>query len=428
MRQFLLRPAALALLAPLLLALAGCSTESSDVLGKAYVAPATLNLRAQIGQKNSTVAVLKHGDSVSIVDIRRRFVKIRAGSGAEGWVDSLDLLTPEQMDHIQQERQQALELPSEGSATAYETLNIHIAPNRQSPPFAQIVEGGAVSVLGYRAAPKVSGPAKIPVFSVDRSQAAPHKTKREKQAKSIPRPPKPAPPKPPDNWQALSYGYGAESKTLGSTAGNAVQSQSKVAESAKPVVMEEWALVRTKTNQVGWVLARNLMMSIPDEVAQYAEGRRITSYFDLGAVKDEQKGLKHNWLWTTLGSTDPIDFDSWRVFLWNRRRHHYETSYRHRDVEGYFPVHVDPPDPNSTGRSFSLITRDDDGKLRRRTYLFDGVRVHLTATENYQPRPGTETVSAPPPSAKALVPGTMRKGWVARRWAALKRRLKGASD
>ncbi len=110
---------------------------------------------------------------------------------------------------------------------------------------------------------------------------------------------------------------------------------------AKPV-MEDWSLVRTESNQVGWVLSHNLMMSIPDEVAQYANGKHITSYFDLGAVNDEKRGQKHNWLWTTASELQNFDFDSWRVFLWNRRRHRYETSYRQRDLEGYFPVEVDP--------------------------------------------------------------------------------------
>ena len=110
-----------------------------------------------------------------------------------------------------------------------------------------------------------------------------------------------------------------------------------MAEPKKPVILEDWSLVRTKDNQIGWVLTRNLIMSIPDEVAQYAEGKRITSYFDLGAVHDELKGMKHNWLWTTSSAPLPYDFDAWRVFLWNRRRHRYETSYRQRDVEGYFP-------------------------------------------------------------------------------------------
>jgi len=44
--------------------------------------------------------------------------------------------------------------------------------------------------------------------------------------------------------------------------------------------------VRTKDGSVGWVLARNLYMSVPDDVAQYAEGKRITAYLALGDVRD----------------------------------------------------------------------------------------------------------------------------------------------
>ena len=42
-------------------------------------------------------------------------------------------------------------------------------------------------------------------------------------------------------------------------------------------------------------------MGIPDEVAQYAEGHRIVSYFALGETQDgDQK--KTTWLWTTVES------------------------------------------------------------------------------------------------------------------------------
>jgi hypothetical protein len=429
MYQFWLRRKAVAPALISLLVLAGCGTESNDTLGKAYVAPATLNLRGQLAQKNSTVAVLKHGERVSIVDVRRRFVKVRSANRVEGWVDSLDLLTPEQMDGIQKERRRALRLPSEGSATAYETLNIHIEPSRQSPPFAQIPEGVTVSVLAYRAAPRTAGPGRVPVFAVERAQPS-HKPRKEKQSRSsVKLPPKPPPPKPPENWQQLAYGFENKARNPSAKPANATTTpqQSKVVEPEKPVVMEEWALVRTKGNQVGWVLARNLMMGIPDEVAQYAEGRRITSYFDLGSVNDEEKGLKHNWLWTTLGSADSFDFDSWRVFLWNRRRHRYETSHRQRDVEGYFPVEVDPPEQGAPGRTFSLITKDDDGKFKRRTYLFDGVRVHLTATEDYHAGAAGELAKPLNANGTGIASRVSRRSWFLRSWAALKHRVLGGS-
>ena len=193
----------------------------------------------------------------------------------------------------------------------------------------------------------------------------------------------------------------------------------------KPVVMEDWILVRTKDNQCGWVLARNLMMSIPDEVAQYAEGKHITSYFDLGVVNDEEKGPKHNWLWTTTAEPEPYDFDSWRVFLWNRRHHRYETSYRQRGLEGYFPVHVDAPDANPGGRSFEIVTKDDDGQFRRRTYLFDGVRVHLTATEGYRPGAVPGESKPAPLDPNKLQQNASHPGWLAREWSQLKKRMGG---
>jgi hypothetical protein len=162
-------------------------------------------------------------------------------------------------------------------------------------------------------------------------------------------------------------------------------------------------------------------MSIPDEVAQYAEGKHITSYFELGTVNDEKQGPKKNWLWTTAGEGQTPDFDSWRVFLWSRHRHRYETSYRERDLEGYFPVHVDPPDPASPGRTFQLITRDDDEKFRRRNYRFDGTRVHLIGTEDYVP--ARQGGSGGNLGEKSVSTKNHSPGWLSREWTALKKRF-----
>ena len=364
----------------------GCSNQRDENFVQAYVAPASVNLRSQLNQKNATVAVLKYGDRVTVVDVRRRYVRVRTSGGVEGWIDSLDLLSAADMQRVQRARAEALALPSEGTATAYETLNVHLDPSRKSPAFAQIAEGGAVSVLAYKTASKVEATPR-PSLSFERPKLPARKAAKSKQAKNNSgRPPMPPPPRPPANWEEMWGAERVESVQDLPETGTKVPKQSaadKPAGRQKPPVIESWTLVRTRSNQVGWVLSRNLMMSIPDEVAQYAEGKHITSYFELGTVDDEAKGQKHSWLWTTVSGVQPFEFDSWRVFLWNRRRHRYETSYRQRDVEGYFPVHVEPPDPARPGRSFELITKDDDDKFRRRTYFFDGARVHLTGTEDY---------------------------------------------
>ena len=79
-------------------------------------------------------------------------------------------------------------------------------------------------------------------------------------------------------------------------------------------------------------------MSIPDEVAQYAEGHRITSYFAMADIQDEGQ-TKHHWLWTTMVSGGvPYEFDGFRFFVWSLRHHRYETAYIERKVVGYYPV------------------------------------------------------------------------------------------
>ncbi len=432
MRTAAIRISSLSLLLGFLLGFAGCGKDSSDVLGQAYVAPASLNLRRELTQKNSSVAVLKHGERVSIIDIHRRFVKIRTVQGDEGWVDSLQLLSPEQMDQIRRETQQALAMPSEGSASVYEALNVHLEPSRQSPAFVRIPEGGSVTVLAHRLEPRKNTPSKSDLFAPERPQQLSRRQRRQREAKNTNRflPPFPPPPKPPANWQELSAERiepGNESIADLKARKDQETAEKKTTELKKPVILEDWSLVRTKDNQCGWVLSRNLVMSIPDEVAQYAEGKRITSYFDLGAVQDDKKGVKHHWLWTTASALEPFDYDAWRVFIWNRRRHRYETSYRQRDVEGYFPVHVDAPESNTLERTFELVMKDDDGKLRRRTYSFDGVRVHLAGTENYQPGASSGQNKPGALDTTKLQAKLPREGWFRRNWKTLKRRIFGTS-
>jgi hypothetical protein len=119
----------------------------------------------------------------------------------------------------------------------------------------------------------------------------------------------------------------------------------------------------------------------------------------------------------------PYDFDSWRVFLWNRRRHRYETSYRQHDLEGYFPVHVDPAEANADTRTFQLVTKDDDGKFRRRSYVFDGSRVHLTGTEDYTPGAAPKPQPVPSIDTGKLQMKLRASGWLKRQWTALKQRF-----
>jgi hypothetical protein len=355
----------------LFLLLCGCSSHAPQQpsAGVAYAGPATLNLRKDLASKSANVGSVHHGEKLDVLETRRRFVKVRTPQGIEGWVDSTFLLTPQQMDDLRRLADSASKLPSEGTASAFDTLNIHADPSRQSPSFFQIAEATAVEVIGHRIAPRVSA---TPSAKIVRRTATPKKARKESKRAPLLIPPPPGPP-PPKDWQLLSRprvpdlpGYRAPE--------------------VKPVPIDDWSLIRTKDGKVGWVLSRMLQMSIPDEVAQYAEGHRITSYLSLGDVKDKDKDTTmHNWLWTTVSTGQfPYEFDSFRVFVWSARRHHYETAYIERNVKGHYPVTAEDR-PGEDEKAFSLVLEDKDGTLYTRTYGFSGYHVRMLTKVPYQP-------------------------------------------
>ena len=119
-------------------------------------------------------------------------------------------------------------------------------------------------------------------------------------------------------------------------------------------------------------------MAIPDEVAQYAEGHRIVSYFSLANVQADGE-TKHTWLWTTVrGSGEPYDFDSFRVFVWSLRHRRYETAYVLHEVEGYQPVLLKEVEYGGKGVAsgkypgFSVCFVNRDGAKVRQEYALIG--------------------------------------------------------
>ncbi len=386
-----LRRAAPCLLLSLLISCAD-HAPSAPSIGEAYVGPTTLTLRRELAVKSPISATVKHGDKLEILEYKHRLVRVRTPQGAEGWTDTRQLLMPEQMDALRQMAESASHYVSQGSATVYESLNMHTEPNRTSPSFWQIPENGKVDVIGHKLSPRnaaapVSKP--VPVRT-----AVPRKKAKEKPASTkLGPPPRPPAPKLPDNWVALS-----------------VPKLEPPPQPANPPAviqgpMDDWSLVRTQDGKAGWVLTRPLGMAIPDEVAQYAEGHRITSYFALGKVEDGDS-VKNNWLWTTITKgSEPYEFDSFRIFVWSRKRHRYETSYIERNVIGHYPTEVRNP---GSDPSFSLILEADDGHLYRKTYSFEGNRVRMVKKESYDSEPLHDlTKPASAPSAQQT-PATPR--------------------
>jgi hypothetical protein len=372
-----------AIIVSLLFVSCGSTSTGPAPIGEAFVGPQQVNLRRELGPHSETVATVHHGDHLDIVGRRRLFVKVRTENGVVGWTDLRQLISSKQMADLRRLTAAAAKLPSQGAATVYDALNVHIEPSRAAPSFAQIREKQRVEVLAHRVVPREFKPATdvADLFFERPAKSKPveRSVRTRKSGSRIGPPPMPQAPRPPQDWLELSR--------------NVLPAEPEPPEEKppeKPLVLDDWSLVRLSDGRAGWCLTRNLIMAIPDEVAQYAEGHRITSYFPLADVRDGDQ-MKHYWLWTTLSRNNvPYEFDGFRLFVWSLRRHRYETAYIARNVKGYYPVSAHKADnERGEGATFSLIL-EEDGQVFRKTYVFNGYRVNLSKTEPYRLPSGEE--------------------------------------
>jgi hypothetical protein len=317
--------------------LAGCNPaqpERAPVLGTAYAGPAILNLHRDIDPKSPIITIVHHGDKLDIVGQRRRsWYRVRTAKGIEGWTSNGELLDSGQMARLRALAAETAGMPSQGVASTFSPLNMHSEPNRLAPSFAQLAEHEKFDVIAHRVEARKAPPKRELIPEKPKEVKAPSRKGKSK---------KTAPAEPPPPPVAVTPPPPAE---------------------AAPVVSDDWTLIRTPAGQSGWVLTSALYLQVPDDVAQYAEGHRITSYFSIGKIADgdQQKDI---WLWTTSdGLGEDHDFDGFRVFTWSLRHHRYETAYIQRRERGFFPVIA------KTGEFSVCLEKPGDMRIRKKFTL-----------------------------------------------------------
>ena len=333
--------------------LAGCNSSpepKAAVLGVAFAGPATLNLHQDIDAKSPAVAVARHADKLDIIGQRRRsWYKVRDAKGREGWVGNRDLLDGAQMKRLLALSAEAESMPSQGTASTFSAVNVHIEPGRQATSFVQVKEHEQFEVIGHKVAARVPLPVRQLIAPKPKAEKkGAKKGQKGESANDLQPPPAPAAPSPPADWAGLSQQGSASAEPA-------------PANPVNPLPKDDWTLIRTRGGQSGWVLTSAIYLQIPDEVAQYAEGHRITSYFSIGKIVDGGES-KDIWLWTTAERLGlDYDFDGYRVFSWSRRHHRYETSYIQRRERGFFPV-------LAKAGEFSVCLERKDGARARKQY------------------------------------------------------------
>ena len=301
------------------LAAGGCSSEPSPPPPPqvAYVQGVDVPLLDQLGPSSAAIGSLNNGDEVEILGTRPRWTEVRTASGQTGWLQSRFLADAAVRDRFRALALQSASLPSQGAALLKRNAILHVEPGRDTDTFYRLAEGSEAEVLDHRVA----------------SRGA---TTRRSSAENTD-----AEPEPP----------------------------------AELVVQtpEDWLLVRDSERRTGWMLESLADMTPPFEVGQYREGLRIRAWFVIHREMDD--GIERPWyLWATIRLAGlPYDFDEIRVFVWNPHRDRYETSYRERNLIGFYPIGVGTRDtPGGPSPTFALQVEDETGTRLTKQYVMEG--------------------------------------------------------
>ena len=358
----------LTLLALLLAFSLGCSKAKLEHHEYMYVSAAETHLRDRVATLYGKVGSVVNGERVEVLEKQRRFLRVRTDKGQEGWIEERSLVSQEVYDGFQQLAKDSSGIPIQAHGTTRAELNMHLTPARDGEHLYQLKEGEKLEIL--------------------------KRTTTDKNAKKTP-PPTPAKPaaKPdkPSGTETESQARKTSEKPA-STKTTAYESSTAAPSTAEPPpppppVMEDWYLVRDPSGRVGWVPLRMVDLDVPLDVAQYAEGQRITGYFVLNTVEETQDDQTKQVPQYLVLLNEPKDGLTWdynqiRVFTRNRAKHRYETAYRERNMQGYLPVSVGHQNFDKEGDlpTFTIRKMNDSGQIVSTTYKLNGPIVRRVPT------------------------------------------------
>ena len=431
-------------LLPLLLVTACGRLHRGGPEQSVYVVSKGTYLRDRLAVVSNHVADVHNGEKLVVLKHDRRFYQVRTPDGKVGWLEEHSVIDQAEFDKFQAlDREHTAPV---ATAVLRDDIYLHLTPGRKTEHLYLLPANDKLQLLRRASVPKALPPGMVLTPKPPRARrAAPAKPakpqKREQSGSTIWAE---APPHP-DRYTAPDLDPSAPWM-------------------AEP--MEDWWLVRDASGKVGWVLARGFDVDVPDEVAQYSEGRKIVGAYLLNTVYDNgEPPAKHigpeeakriakraateaaarkrhpkaaveedqtpsapapsphqvgQYVTVTSEFKDglPYDWDQVRVFIWNARKHRYETAYRLREQQGYLPVTVGKEmvdkmgeEPTFTIRTTpdGVVTQDDEGSFHPTTvnttqYRLEGGIVRRDTP--LPPKPGEPAgqVAAPKPMHSAHRP------------------------
>jgi hypothetical protein len=305
--------------------LVGCSRfRPKPTAEYVYVTAKQTYLRDRVAAVSNRTGTVDNGERLKVLEHGRRFLRVQNDRNETGWIDEKTIATQKVFDQFAALERDHAKDPTVASAVTRDDVYLHLTPGRLSEKFYRLAEGDKLSLLQRATLQKGAGPnQKAGLLKNARQAAIPGAASGIVRTK-----PGAAPPAPPP---AL-----VRPETTGATS----------TELPPPPPMEDWWLVRDAHGHVGWMLSRLMDVDAPDALTRYAEGQRIVGayllarVYDPDAPQDDKNVPEYVTVLSPYKSGLPYDFDQVRVFIWNEKKHRYETAFREKNIEGYLPVQV----------------------------------------------------------------------------------------
>lgn len=291
--------------------LVSCSRIHPPLLHEyVYVVAKQTFLRDRVAAVSNRTGTVENGQRLQVLDHGRRFLHVQTEKGERGWIDEKATASQSVYDEFEALKSQHTADASVASAVVRDEVYLHALPGRDTDRLFRLAEGDKLVLIRRATLPKGGPPSVKPVKAV----AAP------------PNPPASATPAKADSYKTSASAAATEP------------------DAGPP--MEDWWLIRDAEGRTGWLLSRMMDVDAPDALTRYAEGQRIVGAYILAKVNDpeiegDSKDVpEYVTVLSPYKSGLPYDFDQVRVFIWNVKKHRYETAFRQRNIEGYLPVHT----------------------------------------------------------------------------------------
>lgn len=301
-----------------------------------YVMAKKTFLRDRVAAVSNRTADVENGDRLLVLDQGRRFFKVQTDQGAQGWINEKMVTTQDVFDQFAELTKQHEKDPVVATGVVRDDVYMHLTPGRETEHFRRLGEGEKLQLL---------------------------------QRATLPKP--------------VSPGLRAVAPVV--VKGKAVE-----AAAPPPPAMDDWWLVRDSKGDAGWIYSRLMDVDAPDTLLRYSEGQRIVGayilnkVYDPDAPQDDKNIPEYVTVTSPYTSGLPYDFNQVRVFIWNVKKHRYETAYRDKNIEGYLPLKV-------------TMASDPYGKGQESTTV--------APTYSYRVLSGDAAPVVPDPVTGAVVPG-----------------------